>query len=168
MARRVYTDVSDSYAPFRNAVLQGLGAATPLAVKGKLNSEGWPVGRSYVGTAHFRAPYDEFGYFQDGTLNGLGQIPMQNSPTRDAYSAMAGLGAVAAAETAQVAQLAPGAVKQFILSGDPVSPLRGNVTLPFNQVHPYVYGGLALAALATSYVTYKKWKKTQPGGNKAQ
>lgn len=158
MTRRVYAETSDSYAPFTNAVLQGLGAATPLAVKGKLNSQGWPVGRSYVGTAHFRAPYDEFGYFQDGTLNGLGNA---NSPTRDTYSATAGLGAVATAEVAQVGQLAPGAVKRFILSGDPVSPLRGNVTLPFNQVHPYVYGGIALAALATSYVSYKRWKKTR-------
>lgn len=146
MTRRIYSEVANSYAPFRQAVLQGLGKG-PAAT----DKNGWPVGRSYVGIAHFRAPYDEFGYFQDGSLNGLGQ--------NYAPSARA-MGAVAAGEMSALSANAPGAVKQYLLSGSPVSPLRGDVTLPFNQIHPYVYGAMAVAAVATSYVSYKRWKKT--------
>lgn len=142
MANRIYSETANSYAPFRQAVLQGLGAT---------DKNGWPVGRSYVGIAHFRAPYDEFSYFQDGTLNGLGQ--------NYAPSARA-MGAVAANEMNAVSANAPGEVKQFLLSGSPVSPIRSDVTLPFNQIHPYVYGVMAIAAAATSYVSYKRWKKT--------
>ena len=72
------------------------------------------------------------------------------------------LGAVQASESALIDQQAPGSVKRYLLSGDPVSPLRSNLTLPFNQVHPYVYGAIALAAAATSYVSYKRWKKLNP------
>lgn len=146
MAKRIYSEVANSYAPFRQAVLQGLGQAT--------DKNGWPVGRSYVGIAHFRAPYDEFSYFQDGTLNGLGQ---NYAPSARAIGAM---GAVVADEMSALSANAPGAVKQYLLSGSPVSPLRGDVTLPFNQIHPYVYGAMAIAAAATSYVSYKRWKKT--------
>lgn len=147
MTRRVYVDRSHSYAPFENAVLQGLG------------SDGWPAGRSYVDIAHFRAPYDEFGYFQDGTLQGLGHA---NSPVQNSYVSVKGLGAVAPMELDAISAQAPSAVKRFLLAGDPVSSLRADVTLPFNQVHPYVYGGLAVLALATSYLSYKQWKKTHP------
>jgi len=156
MTRRVYVDRSHAHAPFDNAVLQGLG-------KVATDRNGWPTGRSYVGIAHFRAPYDEFGYFQDNTLQGLGHM---NSPTQSPYVSVKGLGlgAVDPAELPSISSNAPGAVKQFLLAGDPVSSLRSDVTLPFNQVHPYVYGGIALAALATSYYSYKKWKKTHPSG----
>jgi hypothetical protein len=133
MTRRTYVEVANSYAPFTQAVLQGLGEETQL-------QNGWPAGRSYIGIAHFRAPYDEFGYFQDGTLQGLG--------------------AVASNEMLAIDNRAPGAVKRFLLAGDPVSSLRADVTLPFNQIHPYVYGVLAVAAAATSYVSYKRWKKS--------
>ena len=149
MARRTYVEVANSYAPFTQAVLQGLGMTSR-------DRQGWPPGRSYVGIAHFRAPYDEFGYFQDGTLQGLGQM-------KGPYVSVNGLGAVVGAEVDAVGTQAPGAVKRFLLAGDPVSSLRADVTLPFNQVHPYVYGGIALAALATSYVSYKKWKKSHGG-----
>lgn len=151
MTRRVYTETANSYAPFRQAQLQGLGLA-------KLDSHGWPVGRSYVGIAHFRAPYDEFSYFQDNSLQGLGACSVTNPP----YVQVKGLGALSASEVPQIDQNAPGAVKRYLLSGDPVSPLRGNVTLPFNQVHPYVYGAIAALAAATSYVSYKRWKKLNP------
>ncbi len=157
MTRRVYTETANSYAPFRQAQLQGLGLATPLApaTGAKLDKNGWPIGRSYVGIAHFRAPYDEFSYFQDGTLQGLGMSNQEAnySPT---------LGAVQASEAALIDQQAPGSVKRYLLSGDPVSPLRSNLTLPFNQVHPYVYGAIAALAAATSYVSYKRWKKLNP------
>lgn len=150
--RRVYVDRSHAHAPFENAVLQGLG------------SNGWPAGRSYVDVAHFRAPYDEFGYFQDNTLQGLGRSHMnspspRNSPVDSGYVSASGLGSVAGQEMDAISAQAPGAVKRFLLAGDAVSSLRADVTLPFNQIHPYVYGGIALAALATSYVSYKKWKK---------
>lgn len=159
MTRRVYTETANSYAPFRQAQLQGLGLATPLAPAsgGKLDKNGWPIGRSYVGIAHFRAPYDEFSYFQDGTLQGLG---MSNQEAN--YVSVKGLGALTASEVPQIDQQAPGSVKRYLLSGDPVSPLRSNLTLPFNQVHPYVYGAIAFAAAATSYVSYKRWKKLNP------
>jgi hypothetical protein len=156
MTRRLYVDRSHAYAPFDNAVLQGLGAV-------QKDKNGWPVGRSYVGIAHFRAPYDEFGYFQDNTLQGLGNSHM-NSPTQNSYVSVKGLGTVAGSELDAISQNASGGVKRFLLAGDPVSSLRSDVTLPFNQVHPYVYGGIALAALATSYYSYKRWKKTRGAG----
>lgn len=156
MTRRVYTETANSYSPFRQAQLQGLGLSSgPVR---KLDKNGWPVGRSYVGIAHFRAPYDEFSYFQDNSLQGLGACSVMNSP----YVQVAGLGALTSSEVPQIDQNAPGAVKRFLLSGDPVSPLRGDVTLPFNQVHPYVYGAIAVIAAATSYVSYKRWKKSNP------
>lgn len=139
MTRRTYVEVANSYAPFTQAVLQGLGLQSSNEAPG----DGWPAGRSYVGIAHFRAPYDEFGYFQDGTLQGIGSV----DPT----------------EMIAIDSQAPGAVKRYLLAGDAVSSLRADVTLPFNQIHPYVYGGIALAALATSYVSYKRWKKTHGG-----
>lgn len=153
--RRVYTEVASSYAPFNQAVLQGLGQA-PVGVYASDNTDrsGWPKGRSYVGIAHFRAPYDEFGYFQDNTMQGLGHSN---------YVSVKGIGALAGIDPTEMIALdaqAPGAVKRFLLSGEPVSSLRSDVTLPFNQVHPYVYGAVALAALATSYLSYKRWKKT--------
>jgi hypothetical protein len=164
MARRVYSEVANSYAPFTQAVLQGLGAySTPEPT----DRNGWPQGRSYVGIAHFRAPYDEFGYFQDNTLNGLGHTPMQNSyvQVKGLSAALRGFGSIDPTEMDAINTNAPGAVKEFLLSGSPVPPLRGDITLPFNQVHPYVYGGIALAALAASYASYKQWKKTHPNGS---
>jgi hypothetical protein len=157
MVRRVYAETANSYSPFRQAQLQGLGLSSGPART--INPRtGWPTGRSYVGIAHFRAPYDEFSYFQDNTLQGLGACPVMQS----SYVQVKGLGALTASEVPQIDQNAPGAVKQFLLSGDPVSPLRGDVTLPFNQVHPYVYAALAVIAGATSYVSYKRWKKSNP------
>lgn len=147
MARRVYVESANSYAPFRQAVLQGLGADPGLA------ANGWPKGRSYIGIAHFRAPYDEFSYFQDNTLQGLGAVQGSYTST---------LGSIASSEMDAMTAQAPGNVKRFLLSGEPVSTLRSNVQLPFNQVHPYVYAGIALAALGTSYVSYKRWKKNHP------
>lgn len=155
MTRRIYSEVANSYAPFTQAVLQGLGATTKLLP----TNNGWPQGRSYVGIAHFRAPYDEFGYFQDNTLQGLGHSPVESSYTQ--VKGLRGvLGSIDSTEMNALDTQAPGAVKRFLLSGDPVSSLRADVTLPFNQIHPYVYGGIAIAALATSYLSYKRWKKT--------
>jgi hypothetical protein len=156
MTRRVYTETANSYAPFRQAQLQGLGASQ------KLDKNGWPVGRSYVGIAHFRAPYDEFSYFQDNSLQGLGACPVMQSPYVSVQGLGRALGVLSASEVPQIDQNAPGAVKQYLLSGAPVSPLRGDITLPFNQVHPYVYGAIAALAAATSYVSYKRWKKLNP------
>ncbi len=155
MTRRVYSETANSYSPYAAAVLQGLGAAAPAA------RGGWPAGRSYVGIAHFRAPYDEFGYFQDNSLEGLGHH--MNSPIQSSYvpSGQGSMGSLDASEVSALDTQAPGAVKRFLLSGEPVPTLRSNITLPFNQVHPYVYGAIAVAALATSYVSYKRWKKTR-------
>ena len=125
------------------------GAPGEIEVDAMLK-DGWPAGRSYIGIAHFRAPYDDFGYFQDGSLQGVGGMKGSYVP----------MGAVAPNEMLAIDNRAPGAVKRFLLAGDPVSSLRADVTLPFNQIHPYVYGALAVAAAATSYVSYKRWKKT--------
>src|SRR5882724_1235530 len=156
MTRRTYVEVANSYAPFTQAVLQGLGVAPAVPAKG----DGWPAGRSYVGIAHFRAPYDEFGYFQDNTLQGLGHS--SPSPVRSPYTSVKGLGAIDPIEILPIQNQAPGSVKRFLLAGDPVSTLRSDVTLPFNQVHPYAYGAIAVLALATSYVSYQRWKKAHP------
>jgi hypothetical protein len=102
---------------------------------------------------------------------GLGEIPTESSyvsaqgighsPVQSPYASVKGLGSIGPSEMDAIGAQAPSAIKRFILAGDPVSSLRADVTLPFNQVHPYVYGGIALLALATSYVSYKQWKKTR-------
>jgi len=137
MVRRVTTEIAAAYAPYTYAILQGLGATQPAPGK-------WPVGRSYWSTAHFRAPYDEFAYFQDNTLEGLGADSSPSLP-------------------AAIQVNAPPEVKRYLLSGEPVSPLRQNVTLPFNQIPRWAYGVAAVGALALAYHSYKQFKKTKTG-----
>lgn len=136
--KRVMAEIAASYAPFTYAVLQGLGDG-PLS---PLPAGVWPKGRTYWSTAHFRAPYDEFGYLQDNTLQGLGAPP----------------GTLPSA----IASNAPPQVKRFILSGEPVPTLRRDATLPFNQIPRWLYAVGAVGALAVSYVSYKKFKKAHP------
>ncbi len=137
MSKRLYVSTADSYAILKGAVLQGLG-------KDDIIKE-WPKGRSYHDIAWFRSPYRS-GYYQDGSLLGLGAAPSN----------------VAAA----IDNAAPPEVKRFLLSGEPVSKLSNNVSLPFNQVPRLGYGILAVAAAGLCYVSYKRYKKgkTASGG----
>jgi hypothetical protein len=61
--RHKYINTENFRAPYdaSNLDLQGLGAS----------NNGWPDVRSYVDVSQYRAPY-RGGYFQDGTLTGLG------------------------------------------------------------------------------------------------
>jgi len=86
---------------------------------------------------------------------------------RSPYTSVKGLGAIDPIEILPIQNQAPGSVKRFLLAGDPVSTLRSDVTLPFNQVHPYAYGAIAVLALATSYVSYQRWKKAHPSAGGA-
>lgn len=69
--KRQYISVADQFAPFDAAYLSGLGAAQ------------FPVGRSYLSTAHFRSPYDQ-GYYQDNDLMGFAtdaRVVLRQVPT---------------------------------------------------------------------------------------
>lgn len=139
MSRRLYTDTSHSYSILRGAVLQGLGNSGGTILKE------WPKGRSYHDISYFRSPYKHGMYNPTNQLLGLGAVPST----------------VAAA----VDQAAPPNVKRFLLSGEPVSKLQNNVSLPFNQVPRLGYGILALGAAALSYVSYKRFKKGKTSGS---
>lgn len=136
MTNRIYVDDSHSHSFLRGAVLQGLGGDVIL--------QKWPRGRSYYDVSHFRAPY----------LRGVFQT--DNPP-------LLGLGTPPASISASIDQSAPPDVKRFLLSGEPVSPLVNNVSLPANQVPRLGYGVIALGALALSYVSYKRFKKSKSG-----
>ncbi len=133
---RQYIDTAHSHAILTGAVLQGLGHDGHIIQK-------WPRGRSYHDIATFRAPYTT------GMLNPRG---------------LQGLGAPPATISSAISQVAPPNVKRFLLSGEPVSPLVNNVSLPFNQVPRLGYGIIAAGALALSYVSYKRFKKTKSQG----
>ncbi len=133
---RQYISTANSYSILKGAVLQGLGDGDHIIQK-------WPRGRSYHDIATFRAPYKS-GYFQDGSLLGLGAPPSNIAASIDSS--------------------APPDVKRFLLSGEPVSPLSNNVALPFNQVPRLGYGIIAVAAIGLSYFSYKRFKKAKSGG----
>lgn len=136
---RQYVSTADSYAILKGAVLQGLGS------EGNTILTKWPKGRSYYDVSYFRSPY-KHGYYQDGSLRGLG--------------------APAASIPAAIDANAPPDVKRYLLSGEPVSPVVNNVSLPFNQVPRLGYGIIALGAAALGYVSYKRFKKNKSGGGK--
>lgn len=136
MSQRLYTDTAHSYSILRGAVLQGLGSESGGTILQK-----WPAGRSYHDVSYFRSPYKRGMYNPSNQLLGLGAVPSN----------------VAAA----VDQAAPPNVKRFLLSGEPVSKLENNVSLPFNQVPRIGYGIIALGAAALSYVSYKRFKKAK-------
>jgi len=133
MTRRLYVDNAHDHSMLTGAVLQGLGADHII--------QKWPRGRSYHDIATFRAPYTS-GYYQDGSLMGLGAPP--------------------ASITSSIDAAAPPEVKRYLLSGEPVSQLANNVSLPLNQVPRLAYGIIALAATALSYYSYKRFKKAHP------
>jgi len=94
----------------------------------------WPAGRHYYDTGVFRAPYAG-GYYQDGSLQG--------------------------ASAADLANRAPPQVRRFLATGVPIAGWRKDILVPFNQVHPIIYGALGVAALGISYLSYKKFKKNK-------
>ena len=56
MTRRVYTETANSYAPFRQAQLQGLGSAPS---RQKFDKNGWP---DVTDKAWHSAVYGHYGY----------------------------------------------------------------------------------------------------------
>lgn len=130
---RQYISTAATHSLLTGAVLQGLGYDGHIIPS-------WPKGRSYHDIGHFRSPY------VNGMLNPRG---------------LRGLGAPPTSITAAIDQSAPPDVKRFLLSGEPVSPLVNNVSLPFNQVPRLGYGIIAAGALALSYVSYKRFKKAK-------
>lgn len=132
---RQYISTSASHSILTGAVLQGLGST--ILTK-------WPKGRSYHDIATFRAPYTNQVFNPTNQLLGLGVPPTTIPAAIDAN--------------------APPNVKRFLLSGEPVSQLSNNVSLPFNQVPRLGYGILAVAAAGLSYYSYKKFKKNKAGG----
>ena len=130
---RQYVSTAHNHAILTGAVLQGLGST--ILTK-------WPKGRSYHDIATFRAPYTT------GMLNPNGLL---------------GLGTPPATIVSSINSSAPPNVKRFLLSGEPVSQIENNVSLPFNQVPRLGYGVIALGAAALSYFSYKKFKKAKGG-----
>lgn len=137
-ARRVYISTAHDHSMLTGAVLQGLGNDGHIIQK-------WPRGRSYHDIATFRAPYTS-GMYAPGNPPLLGL----------------GLGAPPASITSSLDASAPPEVKRYLLSGEPVSQLANNVSLPLNQVPRLAYGIIALAATALSYYSYKRFKKLHP------
>jgi hypothetical protein len=131
---RAYISTAHFHAPFDEIPFAGLGD-DELFVPSH-----WPTKRSYFDTGTFRAPYAG-GYYQDGSLQG----------------------ASASSVSAAVHQNAPPQVRRFLTSGVPIAGWRKDILVPFNQVHPIVYGALGVAALGLSYLSYKKFKKNKSG-----
>ncbi len=129
---RQYISTAHSHSILTGAVLQGLGST--ILTK-------WPKGRSYHDVGRFRSPYAAQVFNPTNQLLGLGVPPTSVPAAIDAN--------------------APPDVKRFLLSGEPVSTLSNNVSLPFNQVPRLGYGVLALGAAALSYFSYKKFKKAK-------
>ncbi len=173
MTERLYVSVADRYAPYRQAMLQGLGSD-------------WPKGRSYWDTSYFRSPYNHNYY---GSMQGLGASPLPPPgecangsgpwlplPTPFGYKPVcpsdpeyalavvynrnqSGFGAVPANLPAAIDQNAPPDVKRFLLAGEPVPSTTRDLTLPFNQVPRLAYGIIALAGAGIAYASYKRFKK---------
>ena len=133
MSHRLYVSTANSYAILKGAVLQGLGHDGDIIHQ-------WPKGRSYHDIAWFRSPYRS-GYYQDGSLLGLGALP----------------GNIAAGIDAA----APPEVKRYLLSGEPVPKLSNNVSLPLNQIPRIGYGLIAVGAAALCYISYKRHRKAR-------
>jgi len=136
--KRIYVSTADRYAPLDSFHdIQGLGA-----------SNQWPAGRSYYDVSQYRAPY-RVGYFQDGSLMGLGAIRTLAA------------GAPAGAVESAIDQNAPPDVKRFLIAGEPVPTLSRDLSLPFNQTSRTAYAIIGVLALGISYVSYKQFRKRQ-------
>lgn len=100
MSKRQYISTAHFNAPFEGAqFIHGLGRYNTkqgvfgpgghgggifqTTVSGLGAAPSFPKGRSYLSTAHFRAPYDSFGYFQDNNLMGIDstKVVLRQIPT---------------------------------------------------------------------------------------
>lgn len=120
--KRTYADTSNFRAPFDPVALQGIGA----------------VHRSYEDVSNFRAPYDD-GYYQSGSLRGLGTAPLLLGPAH-----------------VPTPEQAPPAMRAYLQSGRPMGTLRRDLGSALNQVPQWVYIALGAAGLYFAYQAYKK------------
>lgn len=169
--RRQYVSIDHYHAPFRGAVLQGLGSVT--------RSGPSPQGRVYYEMSQFRSPY-RHGYFQDNTLMGLGADPgpgalsdlqsklgvrpsgVMDGPTAAAIRSTQAknnlpvTGVLDAATLAAIGALNPAALPP---SG---ASWRRDLGTALSQIPPWGYSLLAAAFFGASYLSYKRFKKEHP------
>lgn len=172
MTVRRYISIDHYQAPFRGAVLQGLGAS-----------------RTYYETSQFRSPY-RHGYFQDNTLMGLGapgDVGAVNDPAIATLQQKLGVRTTgmldgptqAAIQSAQAKNKLPvtGVPDAALLAAlgliDPnaippsAAPWRRDLNTALSQVPPLGYGALAVAFFAIAYYGYSRWKKERPAQSEA-
>jgi len=161
--RRQYVSIDHYHAPFRGAVLQGLGTT-----------------RQYYELSQFRSPY-RHGYFQDNTLMGLGALLSGANTSIGQLQRTLGVqetgsfdGATQAAiRSAQAKHGLPvtGAVDSALLAAigfinpaslpPAASTWRRDLNTGLSQVPPLGYGLLSAALLTAAYIGYRRWKKQQ-------
>lgn len=167
MATRRYVSIDHYQAPFRGAVLQGLGAT-----------------RQYYEMSQFRSPY-RHGYFQDNTLMGLGAAELVgavlNVPVAQLQTALGVKSSgmmdgptQAAIQSAQAKYKLPvtGVPDAALLAAlgliDPnrlppsSSTWQRDLTTALSQVPPLGYGLISAAFFAVAYFGYRRWKKERP------
>ena len=139
-ANRLYVSTAHFHAPFSEVPFAGLGG---LGDDELYKPNRWPPGRRYFDVSNFRAPYDE-GYYQDNSLQGDAPNMVRNMNLSDR---------------------SPPDVRRFLNSGTPIAEWKRDVLVPFNQIHPWVYGGIGVVALGLSYLSYRKFKKEHGKGH---
>jgi peptidoglycan hydrolase-like protein with peptidoglycan-binding domain len=173
--KRKYVSIDHYHAPFRGAVLQGLG--------GDRHDSTPPVptlpGRSrvYYELSQFRSPY-RHGYYQDNTLMGIGDA------STDAMAALqSALGVKASGSLdgpTQAAIRSAQAKNNLPVTGVPDSALlaalgilkpdalppsgstwRRDLGTALSQVPQWGYGVLAAAFFTAAYLSYKRFKKSR-------
>ena len=167
--KRKYVSIDHYHAPFRGAVLQGVGDVT--------RSGPSPAGRRYYELSQFRSPY-RHGYYQDNTLMGLGDAStgplteLQRVLGVNVTGSMDGA-TQAGIRSAQAKNNLPvtGAVDSALLSAlgilkpDALPPSgatwRRDLGTALSQVPPWGYGVLAAAFFGAAYLSYKRFKKSR-------
>ena len=171
--RRQYVSIDHYHAPYRGAVLQGMGAANVT------RSGPSPAGRVYYELSQFRSP-DRHAYYQDNTLMGLGDasadsitalqqaLGVRQSGVMDGAT-QAGIRSAQAKNNLPVtgapdaALLAAVGLISAANSPPASSTWRRDLGTALSQVPPWGYGLLSAALFGAAYISYKRFKKTQRG-----
>lgn len=174
--RRQYVSIDHYHAPFRGAVLQGVGDDVT-------RSGPSPAGRVYYELSQFRSPY-RHGYYQDNTLMGLGAdmiagantaigqlqraLGVQETGVMDGAT-QAGIRSQQAKHNLPVTGAPDAAllVALGLISPSNIAPAastwRRDLGTALSQVPPWAYGVLSAALFGAAYISYKRFKKTQRG-----
>jgi len=161
--RRQYISIDHYQAPFRGAVLQGLGTT-----------------RQYYELSQFRSPY-RHGYFQDNSLMGT-PVGASETELANLQSALgvkqsgvfdgatqAGIRSQQAKHNLPVTGVPDAALLAALGLFDPArlppasSSWRRDLNTGLSQVPPFGYGLLSIALFGAAYIGYRRWKKKRGG-----